>query len=174
MYAVQTFRGGVRRRAANKRCSSALLAPAGTCAQTDAFHLTEVFAIATPNVQGNRRPAVWRPVDRRVRRRWWNRCSCFGGRDAGRIRTARHLEHWSCIHNWQCARTEPSTTQALRANSGAGNRGGGSMQLRVSGAKLGGEQRTSGLTNATHLAGNEDRTEAFHLAKFFALVMPNV
>ena len=48
------------------------------------------------------------------------------------------------------------------------------MQLRVSGAELGGEQRTSGLTNATHLAGNEDRTEAFHLTEFFALVTPNV
>ena len=48
------------------------------------------------------------------------------------------------------------------------------MQLRVSGAKLGGEQRTSGLANATHLGRIEDRTEAFHLAKFFALVTPNV
>ena len=49
-YEAQTFQRGVRRRAANKRCSSALLDPAGTCAQTDAFHLTELFAITTPNV----------------------------------------------------------------------------------------------------------------------------
>ena len=48
------------------------------------------------------------------------------------------------------------------------------MQLRVSDAKLGGEQRTSGLTNATHLGGIEARTEEFHLAEFFALVTPNV
>ena len=47
------------------------------------------------------------------------------------------------------------------------------MQLRFSGAKLGGEQRTSGLTNATHLGGIEARTEAFHLAEFFAPVTPN-
>ena len=48
------------------------------------------------------------------------------------------------------------------------------MQLRVSDAKLGGEQRTGGLANATHLGGIEARTEAFHLAEFFALVTPNV
>ena len=52
---------------------------------------------------------MWRPVDRRVRRRWWHHCSCFGGRDSGRTRTARHLGQLSCIHNRQCARTEPST-----------------------------------------------------------------
>ena len=43
------------------------------------------------------------------------------------------------------------------------------MQLRFSGAKLGGEQRTSGLTNAPHRGGIEARTEEFHLAEFFAL-----
>ena len=48
------------------------------------------------------------------------------------------------------------------------------MQLRVSDAKLGGEQRTSGLTNATHLGGNEALTEAFHLAEVFSLATPNV
>ena len=80
----------------------------------------------------------------------------------------------ACVPSRVCARTEPSTIPALRANSGATKRRGGSMQLSVSDAKLGGEQRTSGLTNATHLAGNEDRTEAFHLADFFALVTPNV
>ena len=63
---------------------------------------------------------------------------------------------------------------ALRANSGANNRRGGSMQFRFPGPKLGGEQRTSGLTNATPLDGIEARTEAFHLAELFALVTPNV
>ena len=48
------------------------------------------------------------------------------------------------------------------------------MQLRVSDAKPGGGQRTSGLANATHLGGNEDRTEAFHMTEVFALVTPNV
>ena len=48
------------------------------------------------------------------------------------------------------------------------------MQLRVSGAKLDDELRTSGLTNVTHLSGIEAGTEAFHLAEFFALVTPNV
>ena len=52
---------------------------------------------------------MWRPVDRRVRRRRWSYCSCFGGRDTGGNRVARHLEYWSCIHKAQCARTEPST-----------------------------------------------------------------
>ena len=49
-YAAQTFRREVRRRAANKWCRSALLAPAGTDAQTKAFHLTKFSVIATPNV----------------------------------------------------------------------------------------------------------------------------
>ena len=48
------------------------------------------------------------------------------------------------------------------------------MLLRFSGAKLGGEQRTSGLANATPLGGIEARTEAFDLAEFFALVTLNV
>ena len=59
-YAAQTFRLGVRSRAANKWCRSALLAPAGTDAQTKAFHLTEFIVIATPNVQDNRRRAAGR------------------------------------------------------------------------------------------------------------------
>ena len=109
-----------------------------------------------------------------VRRRWWNYCSCLGGRDTGRTRAARHVECLSCIHNWQCARTEPCTAPTWRANSGAADRGGGSMRHRLSGAKLGGEQRTRGLTNATRLGVIEARTEAFHLAEFFALVTPNV
>ena len=46
----------------------------------------------------------------------------------------------ACVRSHGCARTEPSTTPALRANSGATNRRGGSMQLRFSSAKLGGEQ----------------------------------
>ena len=49
-YAAQSFRRGVRRRAANKWCRSALLAPPGTDDQTKAFHLTEFIVIATPNV----------------------------------------------------------------------------------------------------------------------------
>ena len=81
---------------------------------------------------------------------------------------------WRCIRSRPCARTEPNTTPTWRANSGAANGGGGSIQLRVSGAKLGGEQRTSGSANATHRGGIEARSEAFHLAKFFALVRPNV
>ena len=48
------------------------------------------------------------------------------------------------------------------------------MQPGVSGAKLGDEQRASGLTNATHLGWIEARTEAFHLAVLFALATPNV
>ena len=43
----------------------------------------------------------------------------------------------ACVRSRGRARTEPSTTPALRANSGAGNRSGDSMQLRFSGAKLG-------------------------------------
>ena len=46
----------------------------------------------------------------------------------------------ACVRSRGCARTEPSTTPALRANSGAADRGGGSTQRRGSGAKLGGEQ----------------------------------
>ena len=49
-YAAQTLRRGVGRRAANKWCRSALLAPAGIDAQTKVFHLTEFIVIATPNV----------------------------------------------------------------------------------------------------------------------------
>ena len=49
-HAAQTFRRGVRRRAVNKWCRSALLAPAGIDAQTKACHLTEFIVIATPNV----------------------------------------------------------------------------------------------------------------------------
>ena len=79
----------------------------------------------------------------------------------------------ACVRSHGCARTEPSTIPAWRAKSGAANRAGGSMRLRVSTAKLGGEQRTSGLANATHLGGIEARTEAFHLADFFALATPN-
>ena len=45
-----------------------------------------------------------------------------------------------CVRSRGCARTEPRTRPALRANSGATNRRGGSMQLRLSSAKLGGEQ----------------------------------
>ena len=48
------------------------------------------------------------------------------------------------------------------------------MQLRFTGAKLGAEQRTSGLTNATHLGRIEARTEAFYLVEVFALATPNV
>ena len=48
------------------------------------------------------------------------------------------------------------------------------MQLRFSGAKLGGEQRTSGLANSIHLGGIEARTQAFSLTEFFALAPPNV
>ena len=81
---------------------------------------------------------------------------------------------WRCIRSRPCARTEPRTTPALRATSGvvlsrwraarrrtgghrkahalavtrakdgAANRGGGSMQHRLSGPMLDGEQRTSG------------------------------
>ena len=48
------------------------------------------------------------------------------------------------------------------------------MRYRLSGATLGGEQRASGLSNATRLGRIEDQTEAFHLAAFFARVTPNV
>ena len=46
----------------------------------------------------------------------------------------------ACVRSRGCARTEPRTTPALRANSGAADRGGGSTQRRRSGVKLGGEQ----------------------------------
>ena len=58
---------------------------------------------------------MWRPVDRRVRWRWWNRCSCFGGRDSDRTIAMRHLVYWSCVHNRECARTEPSTAPICEA-----------------------------------------------------------
>ena len=48
------------------------------------------------------------------------------------------------------------------------------MQLSVFRAKLGNEQRASGLTNATQLGGIEAQTEAFHLTVWFALATPNV
>ena len=47
---------------------------------------------------------------------------------------------WRGVRSRGCARTEPRTTPALRANSGAADRGGGSTQRRGSGVKLGGEQ----------------------------------
>ena len=99
---------------------------------------------------------------------------------AGSVPELSPIRHRLCEPKWRyirsraCARTEPSTIPTWRADSGAANGDGGSMQLGFSGAKLGGEQRTSGLTNATHLGGIDAQTEVFNLTELFAIVTPNV
>ena len=77
----------------------------------------------------------------------WRTTLCIGvvltSRSVPELSPIRHrigTADGACVRSHGCARTEPSTTPALRANSGATNRRGGSMQLRFSSAKLGGER----------------------------------